>query len=183
MLGQMMQFPLTLASLLERSGRLFGGVEIVSRLPDRSIHRSNYANIHRRARALASALARAGLGRGERVGTLMWNHEWHLEAYFGVPLSGGVLHVLNLRLSPDELSYIMNHAGDRMLLIDDVLLPIYERLRGKVRLERVLIPLDAIRTIRLGPRYTSRDNRVVHSFLRSIGLHNVSVENSVVPLS
>src|ERR1017187_10225096 len=121
MLGQMMQFPLTLPSLLERSGRLFGGVEIVSRLPDKSIHRSNYASTHWRARALASALARAGLGRGERVGTLMWNHAWHLEAYFGVPLSGGVLHVLNLRLHPDELSYIINHAGDRMLLIDDVL--------------------------------------------------------------
>jgi len=139
MLGQMMRFPLTLASLLARSGRLFGGVEIVSRLPDKSIYRSNYANIHRRSRALASALARAGLGRGERVGSLMWNHAWHLEAYFGVPLSGGVLHVLNLRLSPDELSYIVNHAGDRMLLIDDVLLPVYERLRGKVRLERVIV--------------------------------------------
>ena len=135
----MMQFPLTLAHLLERSGRLFGDVEIVSRLPDKSIHRSNYAGIQRRARALAGALARAGLGRGERVGTLMWNHEWHLEAYFGVPLSGGVLHVLNLRLSPDELSYIINHAGDRMLLIDDVLLPVYERLRGKARLERVIV--------------------------------------------
>jgi len=139
MLGQMMQFPLTPASLLERSGRLFGGVEIVSRLPDKSIHRSNYASTHRRARALASALARAGLGRGERAGTLMWNHAWHLEAYFGVPLSGGVLHVLNLRLSPDELSYIINHAGDRMLLVDDVMLPVYERLREKVRLERVIV--------------------------------------------
>jgi fatty-acyl-CoA synthase len=138
MLGTMMQFPLTLAPILERTGRLFGAVEIVSRLPDKSIRRSNYGEVCGKARSLAAALAAAGVGRGDRVATLMWNHAWHLEAYFGVPVSGSVLHMLNPRLHPDELAYIVNHAGDRVLLVDDVLLPVYEKLRGKVNLERVI---------------------------------------------
>lgn len=135
----MMQFPLTLTSILERAGTLFGGVEILSRLPDRSLHRSSYADLYRRSRALAAALAGAGLGRGERVASLMWNHSWHLEAYFGVPASGSVLHTLNLRLHPDELAYIVNNAGDRMLIVDDILLPVYERFRAKVPIERVIV--------------------------------------------
>jgi fatty-acyl-CoA synthase len=139
MQSSMMRFPLTLTSILERAGKLFGKVEIVSRLPDRSLHRSNYADLYRRSRALAAALAGAGLGRGERVASLMWNHVWHLESYFGVPASGGVLHTLNLRLHPDELAYIVNHGGDRMLIVDDVLLPVYEKFRAKVRIERVIV--------------------------------------------
>jgi fatty-acyl-CoA synthase len=139
MLGTMMQFPLTLTPILERTEKLFGSVEIVSRLPDKTIHRSNYADLCRRARALAGALAAAGVSRGDRVATLMWNHVWHLEAYFGVPVSGCVLHTLNLRLHPDELSYIINHAGDRIILVDDVLLPVYEKLRGKIGVERVIV--------------------------------------------
>jgi fatty-acyl-CoA synthase len=139
MQSTMMQFPLTLTSIVERAGKLFGDVEIVSRRPDKSLHRSNYADLYRRSRGLAAALTGAGLGRGERVASLMWNHGWHLEAYFGVPAAGGVLHTLNLRLHPDELAYIVNNAGDRMLIIDDVLLPVYEKLRSKVSIERVFV--------------------------------------------
>ena len=69
----------------------------------------------------------------------MWNHYMHLEAYFGVPVVGGVLHTLNLRLHPDELAYIVNHADDRFLIVDDVLLPIFERSRISVNLERVIV--------------------------------------------
>jgi fatty-acyl-CoA synthase len=139
MLGTMMQYPLTVTALLERAGKLFGGVEIVSRRPDRTLERSNYANLYRRARALAAALHRAGMRRGDRVAALMWNHSRHLEAYFGVPAAGCVHHTLNLRLHPDEVGYIAKHAGDRMLLIDDVLLPLYEKLRGRVEFERVIV--------------------------------------------
>jgi fatty-acyl-CoA synthase len=139
MLGTMMQYPLTVTALLERAGKLFGGVEIVSRRPDRSLDRSNYANVYRRARELAAALDRAGMRRGDRVAALMWNHGRHLEAYFGVPAAGCVHHTLNLRLHPDELAYIAKHAGDRILLIDDVLLPLYEKLRERVAFERVIV--------------------------------------------
>ena len=139
MLGTMMGYPLTLAPFLHRAGQLFPGVEIVSRLPDNSIHRETYREVTLRATALAGALQRLGLRRGERVATLMWNHYAHLEAYFGIPIVGGVLHTLNVRLHPDELAYIVNHAEDRFLIVDDVLLPLYEQMRAKVKFERVFV--------------------------------------------
>src|SRR6201982_4077148 len=125
----MMDLPLTLVPILERAGKLYGQVEIVSRRPDRTIARTNYGAIYRRARRLARALELAGLARGERVATLMWNHSSHLEAYFGIPASGGVLHTLNLRLHANELAYIASHARDRYLLVDDVLFATYEPFR------------------------------------------------------
>ena len=114
-------------------------VEIMSQRPDNSTAPLHLRDFHRRARALAAALQERGLRPGDRVATLMWNHYMHLEAYFGVPVVGGVLHTLNLRLHPDELAYIVNHAGDRFLIVDDVLLPIFEKIRERVNLERVIV--------------------------------------------
>ena len=139
MRGTMMSSPLTLFSILERAGRYFPRVEIVSRRPDRALHRTNYGEVHRRARALAAGLMCAGLRRGDRVATLCWNHREHVEAYFGVPAAGGVVHTLNLRLSADELSLIARHAGDRFLIVDDVLLSVYEKFRAAVPFERVWV--------------------------------------------
>lgn len=139
MKGTMMSYPLTLVPVLERAGRLFGGSEIVWRRPDRSVARYRYADFYRRARALAEALTRAGLRPGDRVATLLWNHHVHLEAYFGIPVAGGVVHTLNLRLHPSELAYIVTHAGDRFLLVDDTLLPLFEPFKKEVRLERIIV--------------------------------------------
>ena len=137
--GTMMRSPLTLVPLFERAGKLFPKVEIISRRPDQSIHRHTYGDMYRRARALAAVLQEYGLSPGDRVGTLMWNHYMHLEAYFAVPVVGGVLHTLNLRLHPDELAYIINHAEDRFLIVDDVLLPVFEKIKDRVKLERVIV--------------------------------------------
>jgi fatty-acyl-CoA synthase len=139
MQGTMMHYPLTLSHSLERAGKFFPNAEVVSRRPDHTLHRYTYGDLYRRARALADALQKAGLQRGDRVATLMWNHYAHLEAYFGIPISGGVLHPLNLRLAPSEIAYIANHAHDRFLIVDDVLLPLYERLRDSVQFERVIV--------------------------------------------
>jgi fatty-acyl-CoA synthase len=139
MKGTMMQFPLTLRSLLERAARVFPNVEIVSSRPDDSTHRYTYGEMARRAGALAATLQTAGLKCGDRVASLMWNHYAHLESYFGVPSIGGVLHTLNLRLHPDELAYIVNHAQDRFLIVDDVLLDLYAKFKDKVNLERVFV--------------------------------------------
>ena len=145
----MMDFPLTLAHVLERAGRLFGASEIVSRLPDKSLHRYTYRDFQRRALALGGALQRLGLKKGDRVATLMWNHYAHLEAYFAVPCAGGVVHTLNLRLQPDDIAYIANHAGDRFLIVDDVLLPLYEKIRAATAFERVIVvPLSGRRVER-----------------------------------
>src|SRR5262249_59160198 len=97
MKGTMMDYPLTLHTILERIPRLYGEVEIVSRLPDGSIHRYTYGDFYRRARALAEALQRGGLKPGARVAPLCWNHYAHIQAYFGVPAAAGHVHTLNSR--------------------------------------------------------------------------------------
>jgi fatty-acyl-CoA synthase len=79
------------------------------------------------------------LQRGERVATMMWNHYAHLEAYFGIPAASGVFHTLNFRLSPSDIAYIANHAGDRFAIIDDVLLPVFEKVRDQVKFEKVFV--------------------------------------------
>ncbi len=135
----MMDFPLTLPTLLERADKLFSRVEIVSRRPDRSIARTCYGDFYRRTRRLASALTTLGMQPGDRIASMMWNHSGHLEAFFGVPCAGGILHTLNLRLHPHEIASIARHAGDRFLIIDDVLLPTYEKFRQDFSFERVIV--------------------------------------------
>jgi fatty-acyl-CoA synthase len=135
----MMDYPLTLTALLERAGRYATNVEIVSRLPDRSLHRYTWGQLHQRALRLAECLHSIGLKKGDRVATLMWNHYAHLECYFGIPAAGGVLHPLNLRLHPDEIAWIANHAQDRFLIVDDVLLPVLEKFADKVKFERIFV--------------------------------------------
>ncbi|UCD67498.1 MAG: long-chain fatty acid--CoA ligase [Betaproteobacteria bacterium] len=139
MKSTMMHVPLNLAHFLERAGRLFGKQEIVSRMPDKSLHRYTYADFYRRARLLAEALIRAGLQRGDRVATLMWNHYAHYETYFGAIAAGGVLHTLNLRLSAQDIAYIADHAGDRFLIVDDILLPLFDQFRDNINIERVIV--------------------------------------------
>ncbi len=139
MQSTMMDFPLTLPHLLERAGKLFPKKEIVTRLPDKSLHRYTFGDFYQRSRRLASALQKAGLQKGDRIATLSWNTYAHLEAYFGVPVAGGVLHPLNLRLHPSDIAYIINHAQDRFLIVDDVLLKLYEAVREQVNLEKVIV--------------------------------------------
>ena len=139
MRSTMMSTPLSLNHLLERAGRLFGGNEIVSRLPDKSLRRHTFGEYHRRTRALAAALRGLGLEKGDRVATLCWNHHAHLECYFGIPAAGGVMHTLNLRLAPQELGWIAGDAQDRFLVVDDVLLPLYQQFAHLHRFERVIV--------------------------------------------
>ncbi|MBX7101362.1 MAG: long-chain fatty acid--CoA ligase [Myxococcaceae bacterium] len=137
--GSMMTTPLTLTPFLERARLLFSDREIVSRLPSKALHRTTYGDFARRSLQLAAALTAAGLRKGDRVATLMWNHSAHLEAYFGIPAAGGVLHTLNLRLHPDQLAWIINDAADRFLIVDDVLLPILAKVQDRVKLEKIFV--------------------------------------------
>lgn len=139
MKSTMMATPLSLNHLLERAGQLFHRNEIVSRLPDKSLRRHSYGEFHRRARALSAALQGLGLVKGDRVATLCWNHHAHLECYFGIPAAGGVMHTLNLRLAPEEIGWIAGDAKDRFLVVDDVLLPLYEKFAGLHRFEKVIV--------------------------------------------
>lgn len=135
----MMNFPLALPHMLERIGLFYPDVEVVSRMPDKSLHRTNYGQIHKRAKQLASALSHHGIKKGECVATLMWNHYAHIEAYMGIPVMGGVIHTLNLRLSPEDIAYIANHADDKILIIDDILLPLYEQFKDQVPFKAVIV--------------------------------------------
>ena len=139
MQSTMMKDPLSLNHLLERAGKLFPESEIVSRLPDKSLRRHRFADFRRRARQLGAALLAAGLKKGDRVATLCWNHHAHLECYFGIPAAGGVMHTLNLRLAPDDIGWIASHAEDRFLILDDILLPLYEQFRDKAKFEKVIV--------------------------------------------
>ena len=118
MRGRMMAFPLTVPALLRRTDTFWRDREVVSRTADRSVVRTTYGATLRRARQLAVGLRRAGIRSGDRVATLCWNHLPHLEAYFGIPLAGAVVHTLNLRLHPGDLGYIASHAEDAVVIVD-----------------------------------------------------------------
>src|SRR5688572_32680434 len=136
----MMDVPLTIDLIVERAERWMRDVEVVSRRPDKSLHKTTYGAVCERARRLARALVGLGISRGDRVATLMWNHAEHLECYFGIPLSGAVTHTLNLRLHPEEIAFIANDAKDRFLIVDDVLLPLYDKIvAAGARFERVFV--------------------------------------------
>jgi fatty-acyl-CoA synthase len=139
MQSTMMDVPLSLHGLLERAGTLFRDSEIVTRMPDKSLRRQTHGDWYRRTRALASALQRFGLQPGERVATLCWNHHVHLEAFFGIPAAGGVMHTLNLRLPPADIGWIAHHAQDRVLIVDDILLPLYRLFAPLHRFDLVLV--------------------------------------------
>jgi len=139
MIATMMDVPLSLNHLLDRAGTQFAGNVVVSRLPDKSLRSHTYGQWHRRTRALGAALQALGLRKGDRVATLCWNHHAHLEAYFGIPAAGGVMHTLNLRLSPDEIGWIAADAQDRFLIVDDVLLPLYKQFAALHAFERVIV--------------------------------------------
>jgi len=123
----MMDYPLLVHQFLERASTFFPNKEIVTRQGE-GTHRYTYADLMRRSSRLSNALADLGVGIGDRVGTFGWNTYRHLEAYFAAPTMGAVLHTINIRLFTDDLVYIINHAGDKVILVDPDLAPILELL-------------------------------------------------------
>jgi fatty-acyl-CoA synthase len=107
MKGLMMDYQLTLPVLMKRAESLHSQKQIITRLPDKSLHRYTYSDFAARTKKLSVALRNLGIREGDRVATLCWNHYQHLEIYFGIPSIGAILHTLNLRLSPDDLEYIV----------------------------------------------------------------------------
>jgi fatty-acyl-CoA synthase len=140
MRGLMMDdYPLTLTAVVERAEQLAPGRKVVSRRPDGSIHRTTLGESAHRARQLATALGDLGIGDGDRVATLMWNQPEHLELYFAAPLMGAVLHTLNPRLHPDELSFIVADADDKAIVVDESLLEVFESFRDAQEFEHVIV--------------------------------------------
>jgi len=123
-----MNWPLMIASIIRHADRCHGDTEIVSRTVEGPIHRYTYRDAHTRARRLANALRRLGVGDGDRVGTLAWNGFRHFELYYAVSGAGAVIHTINPRLFHDQLVYIVNHAGDRIVCFDLTFVPLVEKL-------------------------------------------------------
>ncbi|WP_172372596.1 long-chain fatty acid--CoA ligase [Sporosarcina jiandibaonis] len=124
----MMQTPLLLSSFVKRAEQFFPDKLIISRTGEDTIHRIPYSEFAKRTRKLADALTKLGMKHGTKVGSFAWNHHRHLEAYFGVPCTGAVLHMINIRLSPEHIAYVINHAEDEILLVDDNLFPHLQQL-------------------------------------------------------
>jgi fatty-acyl-CoA synthase len=125
-------FQLTVTAILEHGSRVFGRSEVVT-WQGNGGRRATFAEVSANARRLAGALAGLGVGRGDRVGTLCWNSQEHLEAYFAVPCMGAVLHTLNLRLPPGQLAHIINHAEDKVVLVDASLLPLLAAVASQLK--------------------------------------------------
>ncbi len=132
MQGLMMDYQLTLRPILERAYKLFPKREIVTKVGP-AMHRYTYADLYQRTGQLAHALEKLGVKAGDRVGTLAWNTYRHLELYFGIPCMGAVCHTLNLRLPPDQLIYIINHAADKVIFVDQTLLPLLEKIAAHLK--------------------------------------------------
>jgi len=128
----MQDFPLTIAAILRHGRRVHGTSECVTWMGDRA-RRTPYAEVANNADRLAAALARLGVRNGDRVGTFQWNGQEHLEAYFAVPCMGAVLHTLNIRLFPEQLAYVVNHAEDKVVIVDDSLVPLLARVAGELK--------------------------------------------------
>ena len=124
--GRMMDYPLTLNTIVERANRMTPRKTIKTKLPDDSWHEYSYADFYRRVKRLGTVLDRLGVEPGDRVATFAWNNYQHLEFYFGIPGAGAVIHTLNIRLSPEQLKFIIDHAEDKVIFVDGSLLPLIE---------------------------------------------------------
>ncbi|MRW84704.1 long-chain-fatty-acid--CoA ligase [Pseudoduganella sp. FT26W] len=133
LMGQMMDQPLLIPTILDFAARHYGSSEIVSQRVEGDLHRYTFRDCHRRAKQLAQALRQLGVQMGERVATLAWNGYRHLEAYYAVSGSGAVLHTINPRLHPEQMAYICNHAEDQYLLFDACFLPLVQAIAPHCR--------------------------------------------------
>jgi len=150
MQGLMMDYPLTVDRILEHARRTYPHKRITTKLPDGSLHRYTYADMYARVKRLCNALEGLGLQPGDRVGTFGWNTFQHLELYYAVPCSGAVVHTLNIRLFPDQLAYVINHAEDKAIFIDATLLPLFERVADDIPAVETFVVYNA------GPGFTTK---------------------------
>jgi fatty-acyl-CoA synthase len=143
-------FPLTITSILEHGARVFGASECLTYNGDGTSRRATFAEVGANARRLAAALTKLGVRSGDRVATLCWNHQEHLEAYYAVPCMGAVLHTLNLRLPAAQLEHIINHAEDKFVIVDASLLALLAPISAALKTVEAFIVIGQGDTSVLG---------------------------------
>jgi len=144
MLGLMQDWPLLCSKIIDHAARFHGGRDIVSRSVEGEIHRTNYAEIRRRALRVAKRLDRYGIKLGDRCATLAWNTWRHMEVWYGLLGIGAIYHTVNPRLFSGQITWIINHAEDRILFVDLTFVPLVEEIIGELKtIEQVIILTDA----------------------------------------
>lgn len=154
-----MNHALTVGAMMEHAETFFPKKEVISQTHDK-IHRLTYKEIGKRTRCLMSALDRLGIKKGDRVGTLAWNTHRHLEIYFAAPGIGAVLHTINIRLTPEHIAYIINHAEDQILFVDEDILPLVDKLQHHLKTVKAYIVMtdkDELPTNNLPNVYSYED--------------------------
>ena len=138
MKSTMQDAPLLVSDILRHGQRVHGDSSVIT--VEAGGHRSaTFAEVATRAEKLAAALTRLGVQHGDRVGTFCWNNQGHLEAYLAVPSMGAVLHTLNVRLPADQLAYVINHAEDRLIIVDASLIPLLAGVRDDLKTVETII--------------------------------------------
>src|ERR1700676_1851749 len=132
MLSTMQDGPLLVSGILRRGQAVYGASQVVTAQPD-GYREANFTQVAAGAEQLAKALRRLGVADDDRVGTFAWNDQEHLEAYLAVPSMGAVLHTLNIRLFPEQLSYVVNHAEDKVVIVDGSIAPLFARVRDECK--------------------------------------------------
>tara|TARA_R110002126_G_C10488881_1_gene503072 strand:- start:137 stop:1759 length:1623 start_codon:yes stop_codon:yes gene_type:complete len=143
MIGQMMQMPLTISSLIDHGARYHSDTEIISIETDKTKTRNSWTSIAKRSRRLSSALSKMGIRHGDRCATIAWNNARHLECYFGISGGGMVCHTINPRLFAEQLVYVINHAEDKVIFVDKTFLSIVAKLREHLTTVEVFVLLSA----------------------------------------
>jgi fatty-acyl-CoA synthase len=138
MRSTMQDGPLLISGIVRHGSWLYADKQVVTCEPD-GYRSASFAQIVERSERLAKALRHLGVGEGDRVGTFCWNNQEHLEAYLAVPSMGAVLHTLNIRLFPEQLAYVINHAGDKVVIIDGSLIPVFAKIRGELTTVETII--------------------------------------------
>lgn len=140
MKGLMQDWPLVISSILDHAAREHPQQEIVTNAVEGTIRRCHYRDLHSRARKVAKALVSAGIKPGDRVATMAWNTDRHMEVWYGITGVGAIYHTLNPRLFAEQIEYIVNHAEDRIIFVDATFLPVLEPIRDKLSsVEKIIV--------------------------------------------
>ena len=144
MLGLMMDYPLTIPSILNHGFRVFPNREIISYMPDKSRHQYTYAHLYKRSKkSMHAMVSKLGVKKGDIIGTFAWNHYQHMELYFAIPGAGAVCHTINIRLSGSQTEFIINNAEDRYIFVDSTLVPLLEPIAKLLTTVEAFILLNA----------------------------------------
>ena len=143
MLGLMQDWPLLCHRIIEHAAAIHGNQEVVTRSVEGPIVRTSYKQIHERALKVSQALDRSGIKLGDRIATIAWNTTRHLECWYGIMGLGAICHTVNPRLFPEQIAWILNHAGDRVVMVDNTFVPMLEKIYDKVPSdERYIVQTD-----------------------------------------